>query len=108
LPLHFFQAWFEEFPAPEPPWDEPTDSEHESDSDSEQTDNENCPTSKHKHGNTKSKTNKRASRFYIYIVCSLMIFVSACYWSYFNTAGQGAEEERSCYQEDANGQCTVN
>jgi hypothetical protein len=34
----FFQKWFEKFPAPQPAWDAPTDSEHESDSDSEQTD----------------------------------------------------------------------
>ena len=36
----FFRDWFETFPAPEPRWDKPTDSEHKSDSDSEQTDGE--------------------------------------------------------------------
>jgi hypothetical protein len=56
----FFQDWFEEFPAPEPRSDEPTDSEHESDSDSEQTDGESRPvSSKRKRSRTKSKPNKK-------------------------------------------------
>ena len=33
----FFEAWFEQFPAPELSWHEPTNSEHEANSDSEQT-----------------------------------------------------------------------
>lgn len=56
----FFQAWFDEFPAPEPASDEPTDSEHELDADSEQTDGESRPASaKRKRPTKKSTPNKR-------------------------------------------------
>src|ERR1700683_4076916 len=59
----FFQEWFDEFPAPEPPSDKPTNSEHKSDSDSEQTDGELRPaSSKQKHSGTNSKPKKWVHR----------------------------------------------
>lgn len=57
----FFQQWFNEFPAPEPRSDDPTDSEHESDSDSEQTDGELRPkSSKRKRQRTKPNPKRQA------------------------------------------------